>query len=49
MNMSTSASSGKKVTEDPLLAILEPALKVGAFSGKFNPSPKSNAGRRDVI
>jgi hypothetical protein len=37
--MSTSASGKKKVTEDPLLAILEPALKVGAFSGKSGLSP----------
>jgi hypothetical protein len=42
VNMSTSASGKKKVTEDPLLAILEPALKVGAFSGK------SNAGGEEV-
>jgi hypothetical protein len=46
--MSASAESKKKVTEDPLLAVLEPALKVGAFSGKSNLSPKFSAKGRDV-
>jgi hypothetical protein len=47
--MSTSASSKKKVIEDPLLAVLEPSLKVGAFSGKSNLSPRFNAEGKNVV
>jgi len=49
VNMSTSAGSKSKPTEDPLLAILEPALKVGAFSGKCYLSPNFNAQGRNVL
>jgi len=43
VNMSAPAVSNRKPTEDPLLAVLEPAVKVGAFSGKCSPSPYSSS------
>lgn len=35
--MSVPTSTPKKPTDDPLLAVLEPSLKVGAFAGKIDP------------
>lgn len=32
--MSAPTKAPRKPTDDPLLALIEPALKVGAFSGK---------------
>ena len=35
--MSAPTRNPKKPTDDPLLAVIEPALKVGAFAGKIDP------------
>jgi hypothetical protein len=35
--MSAPTRNSKKPTDDPLLAVIEPALKVGAFAGKIGP------------
>lgn len=38
LTMSAPTRNPKKPTDDPLLAVLEPALKVGAFAGKIDPA-----------
>lgn len=35
--MSVSTSDSRKPTDDPLLSVLEPSLKVGLFAGKIDP------------
>lgn len=37
--MSAPLNTPRKPTDDPLLAVIGPALKVGAFSGEFLLSP----------
>jgi hypothetical protein len=35
--MSAPTTNPRKPTDDPLIAVIEPALKVGAFAGKIDP------------
>lgn len=38
LTMAAPTRNPKEPTDDPLLAVLEPALKVGAFAGKIDPA-----------
>jgi hypothetical protein len=42
VDMSAPTRSPRKPTDDPLFAVIEPALKVGAFAGKLNPDSPGN-------
>ena len=47
--MSVPTSTPKKPTDDPLLAVLEPSLKVGAFAGKIDPGSLLESATETIV